>query len=695
MSFLVPLYLVGLSALSLPFIFHLVRRTPRGRQNFSSLMFLSPTPPRLTRRSRLDQLLLLAMRLAALALLAVAFARPFLREAAALTPESLAGKRLAILVDTSASMRRADLWQQAFRKAEKELDELNPQDDVALYTFGDRLKTIVDFERDRDAPIAGKPQVVRQMLGTLSPTWGGSDLGTALTTVAGEIESTTDARQSSLEPQIVVISDFQKGSRLEALHAFEWPKQVPVVLRPVAPTKTTNAFVHVLRGEEEGDDDPINVRVRVVNAADSTSDQFYVSWQSESAKRRPDEIGVYVPAGQSRVVRLPRGAESRSSDRLILRGDDHDFDNTCYVVPLVTQSAAVLYAGADTADEGRGLLHFLRLALASDPLRSVDVRTVERPDAPPSLGEPAPKLAVVSQAVTPEWHTLLASYVERGGTLLIVPANHEAAGSLPLFFDDLEPAAVGENENDYRLLGEINFAHPLFAPFASPRYSDFTKIHFWKHRRVSLKSPAITTVVARFDNGDPAVLERVSGKGRVIGFTSGWQPDDSQLALSSKFVPLMGGLLDQACGFVAAPASIAIGGSVPLSAASVDSPTVVYKPKGDKVNLGAGEKVFAATDEPGIYRVTTGTTETQFAVNLAAAESDTAPLDAGQLEQRGVHFGSGLTRAERLARERQQRDTELEGRQKAWLWLIAAAVGLLILETWWAGRAERTMRVAA
>src|SRR6188508_972858 len=98
MSMLVPLYLAGLTALALPIIYHLVRRTPRGRQDFSSLMFLAPTPPRLTRRSRLDHLLLLALRLLALALLAVAFARPFLREEAALSMTDLAGRRVALLV---------------------------------------------------------------------------------------------------------------------------------------------------------------------------------------------------------------------------------------------------------------------------------------------------------------------------------------------------------------------------------------------------------------------------------------------------------------------------------------------------------------------------------------------------------------------------------------------------------------------
>jgi hypothetical protein len=67
MSFLTPLYIAGLLAVSLPLVLHLVRRAPRGRFTFSSLMFLSPSPPRLTRRSRLDHLLLLLLRPAVLA----------------------------------------------------------------------------------------------------------------------------------------------------------------------------------------------------------------------------------------------------------------------------------------------------------------------------------------------------------------------------------------------------------------------------------------------------------------------------------------------------------------------------------------------------------------------------------------------------------------------------------------------------
>ncbi len=82
MSLLAPLYFLGALAVGLPILFHLIRRQPKGQVEFSSLMFLRPTPPRLTRRSRLDNWLLLLLRALALMLLAAAFARPFLRSVA-------------------------------------------------------------------------------------------------------------------------------------------------------------------------------------------------------------------------------------------------------------------------------------------------------------------------------------------------------------------------------------------------------------------------------------------------------------------------------------------------------------------------------------------------------------------------------------------------------------------------------------
>src|SRR5689334_8107770 len=113
MSFLTPLYILGALAVAAPVVFHLIRRTPRGEVPFSSLMFLAPTPPRLTRRSRLDQVVLLLLRAAALCLLALAFTRPFWRQAADVNFGAVERRRVAVVIDTSASMRRGTLWTRA------------------------------------------------------------------------------------------------------------------------------------------------------------------------------------------------------------------------------------------------------------------------------------------------------------------------------------------------------------------------------------------------------------------------------------------------------------------------------------------------------------------------------------------------------------------------------------------------------
>src|SRR6187402_2953069 len=107
MNFLAPLFLLGALAIAGPVIFHLIRRTTKDRMRFGSLMFLEPTPPRLTKRSRIEHWLLLLLRAAALGLLALAFSRPFFRTPALPVDPGLAQNRTVILLDTSASMKRA------------------------------------------------------------------------------------------------------------------------------------------------------------------------------------------------------------------------------------------------------------------------------------------------------------------------------------------------------------------------------------------------------------------------------------------------------------------------------------------------------------------------------------------------------------------------------------------------------------
>ena len=126
MSFLAPLFLLGGLAIALPVVFHLVRRSSREKLVFSSLMFLKPTPPRMTRRNRLENIFLLLLRCLAICILALGFARPFLQKPMAATPTNTAGAQIVILVDTSASMKREGVWAEALAQSRGRVEEEPP-----------------------------------------------------------------------------------------------------------------------------------------------------------------------------------------------------------------------------------------------------------------------------------------------------------------------------------------------------------------------------------------------------------------------------------------------------------------------------------------------------------------------------------------------------------------------------------------
>ncbi len=663
---LAPVYLGGLAAISLPLLFHLIRRTPRGRKAFSSLMFLSPSPPRVTRRSRLDHLLLLFVRAAILALLAFAFARPFFRASALLPLSELPRRRIAILLDASASMRRGDLWRQAVAKAEEVLDDLGPTDDAALFTFGDGVQTAVDFAASSGGTPVTQQDLIRRRLSELGPGWQATDLGSALVAVANELNAPRDDDAVAAEPQLVLISDLQQGARTDALQSYSWPERIPAVVHALAPSQATNATLRLLADEEgRAEAQP---RVRMANAANSTGEEFSVQWAfAEQGAATGDPLPIYVPAGQSRVIRLPRPKGAEAADRIVLHGDDAEFDNVHYAVAPRIEEIQAAYLGGESADDPQGLRYYLQLALADSPLRKIEVRTVRAGEPLELATDPRPKLVVATEALAPQAATQIAEYVRSGGLLLAVLKDRAMGESLAPLFAGLtfEDAATSE-ASGYALLGEIDFTHPLFVPFASPRYSDFTKIHFWKHRPMTLSPDAAAKVLARFDNRRPALIEQTLGSGRAVLFASGWQPADSQLALSTKFVPLVQGLVDLACGGQGQTANLTIGESLPLAERAAQQPAAVLKPNGQQVQLSADAVRFEETDLPGLYRLQIGDEAYRFAANLASAESNTAPLEAAQLEQLGVRLANRLTRAEQAEQLRQQRDLELESRQQVW-----------------------------
>ena len=695
MSFLAPLFLLGGLAIAGPIIYHLVRRTTRERTRFSSLMFLMPSPPRLSKRHRLEHLLLLLLRCAALALLALGFARPFVRQAPINDPTAAQPKRIVVLVDTSASMRRDGVWPAAVSKTEEVLRRAGPADQVAVFPFGRQATPLVSFEDwNRTAP-GDRVAFAVGRLGAVTPTWAGTHLGNALVTAAEALGENEDGKSAPGPREIVLVSDLQAGSRMDALQAYEWPKGVELLVEPVKARSPTNAGLQLVAdGPDSTRAIDAPVRVRVTNATDSKREHFQLGWikpgagGAAGAEWVSAPLDAYVPPGQSRVIGVPIPKGGTNLEQIALRGDDDAFDNGLYVIPPAQQRASVLWIGSDVVEDPKQPLFFLRRAFAETPRVAVQV-TAAAPAGPLQPNDvKAASVIFISEAISNETAAALRAEATGGKTIVFAPKTAAAAASLGALLGR-EPVPVTEGRtSSYAMFAEIDFQHPLFAPFADPRYSDFTKIHFWKFRKLDPAAVPGARVIAKLDTGDPGFLEVPVGQGRVYFLASGWHPDDSQLAVSSKFVPLLWSILEQSGGVASFATQYTVG--EPVTLPTGQAATAVRKPDGTSTPVESGAPAFADATVPGVYELTGGPKPQRFAINLDPNESRTTPLASDELEQMGVPVARTKTAGVvPVENKTVLQGIEAENRQKLWRWFIAATLAVLLAETAVAGWTAR------
>ncbi|MBE3068626.1 MAG: BatA domain-containing protein, partial [Planctomycetes bacterium] len=130
MTLLAPWFLIGLLAVAIPLILHLRRSRRAQKIVFSTTQFFDEQFIRSARRARVQDLLLLALRMALLALFVLALAQPLIRTPGLAGLIGGGGRRVAIVLDDSASMtaagERGTLFDRARAGALAILDELSP-----------------------------------------------------------------------------------------------------------------------------------------------------------------------------------------------------------------------------------------------------------------------------------------------------------------------------------------------------------------------------------------------------------------------------------------------------------------------------------------------------------------------------------------------------------------------------------------
>src|SRR6185436_14378893 len=211
-SFLSPLFLAGAIAAAVPIVLHLLKRHTEQRIRFAAVALLKGAPVEHTSTRRLRELLLLALRVAALVMLAVAFARPFFTAGSAMS-----GGLTVVAVDTSLSMsapgsvaRARQLFIDAVRQAP-------PADDVAVVTFADRADVLVRPTAGRNEALAAIANVV--------PGFGSTSYAAALSASAELFHG----RKGT----VVVVTDLQ-ASGWDADRRASIPASVGVEVRDVA-----------------------------------------------------------------------------------------------------------------------------------------------------------------------------------------------------------------------------------------------------------------------------------------------------------------------------------------------------------------------------------------------------------------------------------------------------------------------------
>jgi type II secretory pathway pseudopilin PulG len=671
MTWLFPLYLLGGAAIIGPILMHLRRRPPQDRLEFSSLMFLDAQTPMPVSKRRLENWLLLLLRCLALLLLALMFARPLWRS----ENEDAVSQNQAtvLLLDRSASMQRGDLWQQAIAAATQRLEKIALTDRLAVATMDREAKMLWSFDQDKTSA-STRLATLKPQLTAMKPGWASTDLGQALVDAAGWFGSAQGL--SGLKKRVVVITDCQEGARLDALRGMVWPENIAVEVVRVDAPNSDNFTLSLAASTEEsppGQNDAPTTRVRLSNTRDSKASDFKLSWD----KGTEAPTTGYLPPGASRVLSLPGTAGI-----LNLTGDAWDFDNRIYIAPAQPKAVKIVFIGDEkTRGEAASPLFYLSRALQPTPSLLPELAVV--PETAPSLPADTELVFISGPRLSAPLAQSLRALAERGGLVIAVVTPEMKAQDLEALtgISGIQSAVLDKSDSsdDYQMLSDVQTAHPLLRPFTDERLRDFTKLRFWKHRKLTLPKDAPLEVLARFDGGDPAIV----AKGHLILLTSGWHPADSQLALSTKFVPLLYGWLEAAGFRNEQAASLLVGDVLPLDAA-----TSMMTPDGQTLTPKPGDTIRA--ELPGVYSIVKDGLKPELrAVNLAPEEGRVTPMDIAKLRELGVRIEEGdLDPSASAKAEDKERlaITEQEAQQRAWIWLLGSLLAILAWETWLAGR---------
>ena len=608
MSLLAPLFLLGLLGIGLPLWLHRLQTPNPERRPVASAMLLEPGERRLNVQKRLRFLLLLALRIALLAFLAVAFAQPLWKRAAGVISGRGAQLHL-IVIDTSLSMSAEGRMAAARAEAGRIVDAMSLGDRALLVSAG---STVTALATGGNAPTADRTELHRA-LERVQAGEGRLEFSQAV----GALDTLAGASQLPVTAHL--ISDFQASGLAtrfaDLLPRSERGRRIALQLHPVTQGATPNWTVAAIRqnGADldvtvRGHDTPERALALQLRVNDAIKGE-----QTQTVPADGEQVfhfaAVPLNGGDNRIVAELRAGDALPADDrryLVVQGGGPQ------AVPLLTadpRSASGTFIGAALSVSAA---HY---RAAPTRIGDFDARTLERY-----------RWLVVDDAgaVDPQLATALRRYVESGGALLLASgARAGALQTLPVGNEAVR--GVDVRSADPLLVGRVDGVHPALAGTGGwPSVSIA--------RMLKLTPGAGDRVLIATENGEPLLLEQRLGSGRLLILATGLDNVWCDLPVQPVFVAFMAqtaAWLAGESGYADAPVA---GGLLPL-AQSGSAVGQVVDPDGHEMLSLAATRNAQSVRLPrrGFYQVVTPGRESLLAVNVDARESDLAPTDAALL----------------------------------------------------------------
>jgi hypothetical protein len=527
LAFLSPLFLLGALAVAIPVVLHLFRRRNDPVVPFSALRFLRPLPIEQARQRRLQDLLLLALRAAALVLLAVGFARPYFQ-----TPTAAAEAGVTVVAaDVSASVGDAERFARVKARAQEAVDQAPPGDVVAVLQFAGQADLLTDPGPDRRA--------ARAAVARLAPTSGPTRYPAAVARALDAIGTRAG--------RIVLVTDLQ-STGWGAAEAVGVPARVSLAVRDVG-ALPPNAGIAALERRAGV------VRVGLRNTGPARAVEVELTLDDAPAGRRQ----VALPADGAAETEFAGITATRGVVRARLASADGlPADDERWLVLDPQPGVRAIVVASPGAGQGDAVYVRRALEAAEAPHAwQVEVRPADRVRAAGDLAGAAVVVVVGTAGLDRRGAEALGQFVRQGGGLLVgvgpgVNIELLSAGLGPAF-PRVRPAPPAESP--YSLV-PTDVRHPVFRLFDSESGA-FDAARFARVAVLATTAPA--SVLARFDNGAPALIDQAMGQGRLALLASDLSNRWNDLVLQPAFVPWIVETAGWLAGSRAAPAGLVAG----------------------------------------------------------------------------------------------------------------------------------------